>query len=66
MVALQAEKEALDAWLAQPDAYAADAKDELKDKVARQGELTWQLARHETAWLELAEALDRTLADPGG
>ena len=66
MAALQAEKETLDAWLALPDAYAADAKDELKEKIARQGELTWQLARHETAWLELSEALDQVLADPEG
>jgi ATP-binding cassette, subfamily F, member 3 len=66
MAALQAEKETLDAWLALPEAYAADAKDELKEKIARQGELTWQLARHETAWLELSEALDRAHADPEG
>ena len=44
-------------------AYGTDAKEALKEKIARQGELTWQLARHETAWLELAEALDRALAD---
>jgi len=34
-------------------------KDELKAKVARQGEVTWQLARLETEWLELVEALER-------
>ena len=33
--------------------------EELKAKVARQGELTWQLARLETEWLEIAEALER-------
>jgi ATP-binding cassette subfamily F protein 3 len=66
MAALQSQKEALDAWLAHPAAYAAEAKDELKEKIARQGELTWQLARHETAWLELAEALDRAVADTEG
>ena len=53
------EKGKLDAWLATPDAYAEATKDELKSKVARQGEVNWQLARLETEWLELAEALER-------
>jgi len=53
------EKGKLDAWLAMPDAYAEATKDELKSKVARQGEVNWQLARLETEWLELAEALER-------
>jgi ATP-binding cassette, subfamily F, member 3 len=56
------EKEQLDAWLAAPDAYAETMKDELKAKLARQGEVTWQLARLETEWLELAEALERIVA----
>jgi hypothetical protein len=30
----------------------------LKEKVARQGDLTWQLARLEAEWLELSEALE--------
>jgi len=34
-------------------------RDDLKAKVARQGELAWQLARLETQWLEVAEALER-------
>jgi ATP-binding cassette subfamily F protein 3 len=59
MAKLTAEKETLDAWLASETAYAEDAKDELKSKVARQGELAWQLARLETAWLEISESLDR-------
>jgi hypothetical protein len=37
-------------------------KDELKSNVARQGEVVWQLARLETEWLELAEALERIVA----
>ena len=49
MSALTSEKDALDAWLASPAAYAEAAREELKAKVARQGELTWQLARLETA-----------------
>ena len=54
------EKEALDAWLASEAAYAEDARETLKARVARQGEVTWQLARLETEWLENAEALERT------
>ena len=56
------EKEQLDAWLAAPEAYADAMKDELRANVARQGEVTWQLARLETEWLELAEALERIVA----
>jgi ATP-binding cassette subfamily F protein 3 len=59
MSALTSEKDTLDAWLASPAAYAEAAREDLKAKVARQGELTWQLARLETEWLEVAEALER-------
>jgi ATP-binding cassette subfamily F protein 3 len=59
MSVLTSEKDALDAWLASPAAYAEEARDDLKAKVARQGELAWQLARLETQWLEVAEALER-------
>ena len=65
MAALTGEKETLDAWLASPAAYIEAAKDELKAKVARQGEITWQLARHETEWLENAEALERVVVPAG-
>jgi ATP-binding cassette subfamily F protein 3 len=58
MEALGAEKKTLDRWLAEPDAYAEAARDALKTALARQGELTWALARLEAQWLELAEALD--------
>jgi ATP-binding cassette, subfamily F, member 3 len=56
------EREQLDAWLAAPDVYSEAMKDELRAKLARQGEVTWQLARLETEWLELAEALERIVA----
>ena len=59
MAGYNREKEQIDAWLAAPEAYAEAMKDELKGKVARQGEVVWQLARLETEWLELAEALER-------
>jgi ATP-binding cassette subfamily F protein 3 len=56
---LEAEKRALDAWLATPEAYADDAKDRLKAALERSGEIAWELARREAMWLEVAEALDR-------
>ncbi len=62
MAGYNREKEQLDAWLALPEAYAEAMKDELKTNVARQGEVVWQLARLETEWLELAEALERIVA----
>ena len=63
MDALAEEKEELDAWLASEAAYAEAAKDVLKERIARQGEVTWQLARLESEWLENAEALERVAAD---
>jgi ATP-binding cassette, subfamily F, member 3 len=62
MAGYNREKEQLDAWLAAPEAYSEAMKDELKSRVARQGEVNWQLARLETEWLELAEALERIVA----
>ena len=34
-------------------------RDALKEKLARQGELTWQLARLETEWLDVSDALEK-------
>jgi ATP-binding cassette subfamily F protein 3 len=62
MAGYNREREQLDAWLAAPDAYSETMKDELKAKVARQGEVTWQLAQLETEWLELAEQLEQIVA----
>jgi len=59
MEALAAEKAALDAWLAGADAYADDAREALKAALARQGEVTWTLARLESEWLAQEEALAR-------
>jgi ATP-binding cassette, subfamily F, member 3 len=56
---LAAEKAALDAWLGSSDAYEEEAKERLVSSIARQGELAWTLARVESAWLEIAEALER-------
>ena len=60
MESLAQEKETLDAWLASEAAYAEDARDTLKARIARQGEVTWQLARLETEWLEAADALEKS------
>jgi ATP-binding cassette subfamily F protein 3 len=59
MSALAQEKDALDAWLASAAAYEESQRDTLKASIARQGELTWRLARLESEWLENAEALER-------
>ena len=57
---LGAEKQALDEWLASPEAYSEEAKARLVASLERQGELMWTLARLEAEWLEIAEALDAT------
>ena len=59
MEMLNAEKKTLDARLASSDAYADAVRETLKKTLARQGELTWQLARLEAEWLDVAEALER-------
>jgi ATP-binding cassette, subfamily F, member 3 len=58
MASLQAERDALDAWLASPEAYAEGGKERLKASLEQQGEATWRLARLEEEWLALAEKLD--------
>ena len=58
MAALGAEKTAVEAWLASPEAYVDAAKEILREKLARQADLVWQLARLEAGWLEVSEALD--------
>jgi ATP-binding cassette subfamily F protein 3 len=57
--ALNSERQALEDWLASADAYTGANKDALKEKLARQGDATWQLARLEAEWLEVSEALER-------
>jgi ATP-binding cassette subfamily F protein 3 len=59
MEALGIEKKTVEAWLASADAYAEDARETLRTALARQGELTWRLARLEAEWLEVAEALEK-------
>ena len=64
MRALEQEKAAVDGWLATPEAYADDAKDRLKPAIERSGEITWELARREARWLEIAEALEALGSEP--
>jgi ATP-binding cassette subfamily F protein 3 len=63
LAALAAEKTALEAWLTAPDAYAEPSKHELKAKLARQGDLAWDLARLEAEWLALNDALEKAGSD---
>jgi ATP-binding cassette subfamily F protein 3 len=56
---LATEKKAIEEWLLSPDAYVEANREALKEKIARQGDLGWQLARAETEWLELSEALEK-------
>jgi ATP-binding cassette subfamily F protein 3 len=59
LATLGAEKQALDAWLASPEAYTDEARPRLVESTERSGALTWSLARLESEWLEIAEALER-------
>jgi ATP-binding cassette subfamily F protein 3 len=59
IVALDAERKAVEDSLASPDAYAEARKNELKDRLARQADLRCQLARLEAEWLEVAEILEK-------
>jgi len=59
MEAIGVERQSIEAWLTTPEAYGEDGKDKLRATVARQGDLTWQLARLETEWLEVSEALEK-------
>jgi len=58
MESLVAERTELEAWLASSAAYTDARKNELKAKLARQGDLAWQLARLEAEWLDLSAALE--------
>jgi ATP-binding cassette, subfamily F, member 3 len=63
MEALSERKRVADEWLASESAYEAENRDQLKATVAQQGDVTWQLARLEAEWLEVAEALQALAAD---
>ena len=56
---LDAERKELEGWLASPEAYADDQRDMLRERLARQGDVTWRLARLEAEWLEVSEALEK-------
>ncbi len=62
--ALVIERQVLEDWLAAADAYTEANKETLKAKLARQGDVTWRLARLEAEWLEVSEALERLGSDP--
>jgi len=56
---LDAERKELEGWLASPDAYTDDQRELLRERLSRQSDVTWQLARLETEWLEVSEALEK-------
>ena len=56
---LAREKADMDGWLASETAYAEAHRDRLKETLARQGDLAARLARLESEWLEVAEAIER-------
>jgi ATP-binding cassette subfamily F protein 3 len=64
MADLDAERKSIEAWLSSPEAYAEANRETLKARVARQGDLVWQLARLEAEWLEVTEALEKRVAEP--
>ena len=64
MAALDAERKEIEAWLASPEAYDEAGRDTLKSRVARQGDLAWQLARLEADWLDISEALEKSGSEP--
>ena len=59
MEAIGVERQTIEAWLTTPEAYGEEARNTLRDTIARQGDLTWQLARLEAEWLDVSEALEK-------
>jgi len=59
ITALDAQRKAVEGWLASPDAYAESRKDELRERLAQQADLAWRLARLEAEWLEVAGILEK-------
>jgi ATP-binding cassette subfamily F protein 3 len=59
IAALAREKADADAWLAGADAYADANRERLRETIARQGDVASRLARLETEWMEVAEAIEK-------
>ena len=59
MQALEAEKQELETWLASADAYVESNRERLIAALERQGDITWRLARAESAWLDLQAQLEQ-------
>jgi ATP-binding cassette subfamily F protein 3 len=59
IAALTREKADADAWLAGADAYADANRERLRETIARQGDVASRLARLETEWMEVAEAIEK-------
>ncbi|MEO5700928.1 MAG: ATP-binding cassette domain-containing protein [Casimicrobiaceae bacterium] len=63
MTSLLAEKSMIDTWMAGEEAYVPESRELLKERVARQGDLAWELARLESEWLRVSESLEAVDGD---
>jgi ATP-binding cassette subfamily F protein 3 len=63
LAGLSAEREALDATLADPAAYDERARERLRHSLVRRGELARELEEAEQAWMAIAERIEGLGAD---
>jgi len=61
MATLQADKETIDAFMADESSYAEANKAKLLEMLKRQGEVTGELEQLEERWLELQEQIEQIL-----
>ncbi len=59
MAALQTDKTAIDAFMADEASYAEANKAKLMEMLKRQGEVTGELEQLEERWLELQEQIEQ-------
>ncbi|MNM84687.1 putative ABC transporter ATP-binding protein [compost metagenome] len=59
MAALQTDKTAIDAFMADETSYAEANKARLMEMLKRQGEVTSELEQLEERWLELQEQIEQ-------
>jgi ATP-binding cassette, subfamily F, member 3 len=63
---LEAERATLDAQLMEPELYVEGASAKARELMQRRGEVAAQLNEAETAWLEVAERLEKETAQQAG
>lgn len=59
MTVLQADKEAIDRFMADENSYAEANKAKLMEMLKRQGEVAGELGQLEERWLELQEQIEQ-------